>query len=64
MLSAIVNLSISTITFAGLIAALAHSVFRYPHIWRYLEVRHRSRRQLGERRTKRRRAKREGEGSS
>lgn len=52
MWSIIANLSPSTLVPVGILAVLALSIrstFKYPHIWRYLEFRHRSRHGGGKR---------------
>jgi hypothetical protein len=42
-MSNIVDLSASMLTCVGIIGMTVRSLLKYPHIWRYLEVRHRSR---------------------
>lgn len=52
MWNVIANLSPSTFVPVGILAVLGLSIrpiFKYPHIWRYLEFRHRSRHSEGKR---------------
>lgn len=56
MWNAIAHIPASTAAFTGMTATLGlaiRALFKYPHLWRYLETRHRLRRDRGEKTKKR-----------